>query len=188
MKIKKKNLFIALSILLICTTTFTYVKLQPLIDIQIKAHFHEKVISDIMTCVNQLEIPDAFVVKNEKNISIDTNQLNRWIIDVNQILNQEISDEIETTMPLGYLSGNIFLQNLGPTISVSFYVTNRITAQYDIKTTSFGINNALLELILKIECKGNIYLGIKNYELTIQERIPLALEYIQGEIPQIFPY
>lgn len=188
MKIKKRNLVILLCIILFSTTLFTYVKLQPLIDIQIKAHFHEKVIKEIMHCVNQLEIPENFVVREGKNVRVNTNQLNGWLIQVNKTLNQTISDEIETTMPIGYLTGNVFLQNLGPKISISFVVANRITAQYDIKTTSLGINNALIELILNVECKGNIYLGIQDYELVIQEKIPLALEYIQGDIPQIIPY
>lgn len=188
MKIKKRNLVILLCIILFSTTLFTYVKLQPLIDIQIKAHFHEKVIKEIMNTVRQLEVPNDFLIRTDKNVSVNTNQLNQWIIQVNDILNQTIDDEIVTSMPIGYLTGNVFLQNLGPEISVSFVVTNRITAQYDIKTTSLGINNALIELILNIECKGNIYLGIQDYELVIQERIPLALEYIQGDIPQIIPY
>lgn len=167
---------------------FLTIQLQPLFDIQIKAHFHEKVIHEIMDSVNQLEIPDDFIIREENNTRVDTNQLNDWIIKVNQQLNTNINDELETKIPFGYLTGIAIIQNLGPNLSASFLVANRITAQYDIKTTNIGINNILIELILNIECKGNIYLGLKSNELIIKERIPLALEYIQGEIPQIFPY
>lgn len=188
MKIKKRNLMITLFILFLSSILYTYTQLHPLFDIQIKAHFHEKVISEIMNCVNQIEIPEDFMIREDKNIRVDTNQLNLWIIEVNQMLNENIDDQLDTAMPFGYLTGIAIVQNVGPKISATFYIANRITAQYDIKTTSLGINNVLIELILNIECKGNVYLGFSSNELIVKERIPLALEYVEGDIPQIFPY
>ena len=188
MKIKKRNLFYFIFIIFTLICVFFMIQLQPLFDIQIKAHFHEKVIQEIMNSVNQIEIPENFIIQEEKNTSVDTNQLNQWIIEVNQKLHQTIDDELETEIPLGYLTGIAIIQSIGPQLSATFLVTNRITAQYDIKTTSLGINNVLIELVLNIQCKGNIYLGLNSNELIIQERIPLTLEYIQGDIPQLFPY
>lgn len=188
MKIKKRNLFYFIILIFTLLCFFFMIQLQPLFDIQIKAHFHEKVIQEIMNSVNQIEIPENFIIREEMNTRVDTNQLNQWIIEVNQQLNQSIDDELETEIPFGYLTGIAIIQSIGPDLSANFLVTNRITAQYDIKTTSLGINNVLIELILNIECKGNVYLGLSSSELIVKESIPLALEYVQGEIPQIFPY
>lgn len=188
MKIKLKNLIVSIIILLFILCTIFIIQLQPIFDIQIKAHFHEKVIEEMMESVNQIEIPDHFIIREDKNIHVDTNQLNTWIITVNKQLNKSIDNEIETNIPIGYLTGISIIQNWGPHMSATFLIANRITAQYDIKTTNLGVNNVLIELILNIECKGNIYLGIKSNELMIQESIPLAIEYIQGDVPQVFPY
>lgn len=188
MKIKKRNLFCLIFFILALLFIFFMIQLQPLFDIQIKAHFHEKVIQEIMNSVAQLEVPNDFIIREDKNMRINTNQLNQWIIQVNQQLNQTIDDELETEIPFGYLTGIAIIQSIGPDLSANFLVTNRITAQYDIKTTSLGINNVLIELILNIECKGNVYLGFSSNELIVKERIPLALEYVEGDIPQIFPY
>ncbi len=188
MKIKKRNLICSIFFVFTLLFIFFMIQLQPLFDIQIKAHFHEKVIQEIMNSVTQLEIPEDFIIREEKNTRVDTNQLNEWIVEVNQQLNQTIDDELETEIPFGYLTGIAIIQSVGPQLSATFLVTNRITAQYDIKTTSLGINNVLIELILNIECKGNVYLGFSSNELIVKERIPLALEYVQGDIPQIFPY
>lgn len=188
MKIKTRNFIISFVLILVLLFTYFTIKLQPLFEIQIKAHFHEKVIYEIMDSVHQLEIPNDFIIREEKNTRVNTNQLNEWIVEVNQQLNKKVDDKIETNIPFGYLTGIDFIQNWGPKLSASFLVVNRITAQYDIKTTSLGINNVLIELVLNIQCKGNIYLGLNSNELIIQERIPLTLEYIQGDIPQLFPY
>ena len=67
MKIKKRNLFYFIFIILTLICVFFMIQLQPLFDIQIKAHFHEKVIQEIMNSVNQIEIPENFIIQEEKN-------------------------------------------------------------------------------------------------------------------------
>lgn len=174
--------------MLILLSGMFYMQLQPVFQIQAKAYFHEQVISEIMNSIKTLEVPEGFVVKREDQVSIDANALNIWIIGVNEQLNESIPDVYEASIPLGYFTGVVFFQHLGPDVSATFLISNRIIARYNIKTTALGINNAFIELILNVECKGNVLFGFEKNELSISEKIPLALEYIQGEVPQIFPY
>lgn len=188
MRIKKKNLIICLIVFLILMVMNFLIQMKPIFQVQTKAYFHEMVKREIMESISTLDIPEEFILKKDNNMSIDTNQLNQWIVDVNRSLNDEIKDEFVAELPIGYLSGVVFFQNTGPRLSISYWIHNRVEANYDIKTTTLGINNVMIELILNVECNGEILYGLSKDQLLIQERIPLAIEYVQGEIPQIFPY
>lgn len=145
-------------------------------------------ILEIMDCVKTIDIPDNFIVNHDNSISVNTNLLNKWIQKVNEELNTNMKETYKANIPLGYFTGIIFFQNSGPTLSASYLINQKIEARYDIKTTTLGINNALIELVLIIECKGNVFLGFESSSLTVNQKIPLALEYVQGDVPQIFPY
>lgn len=188
MKIKKRNVLILLCSFILILFCYLYSNLQPIFQIQTKTYFHEKVMNEIMGSVEYIEVLNDFVIQKENRMSVDTNQLNEWIVQVNQLLNEKIQDEYVASIPIGYLSGNMFFQNVGPHVSASFLISNRILAKYDIKTTTLGINNALIELILHVECNGDVIIGFDTIPLTITQSIPLAVEYVQGDVPQIFPY
>ena len=188
MKIKKKNLLLMILCFFLILLISFYMRLQPVFQIQAKTFFHEKVVSEMMNSVKEIQVPDNFILKGEKQISINTNELNSWLIHVNEYLNHSMQDVYEASIPIGYFTGIVFFQNYGPNITAAFLISNRIIARYDIKTTTLGINNAFIELILIVECKGDVLMGFEKNELSISEKIPLALEYVQGEVPQIFPY
>ena len=188
MKIKKKNLWLMILCIFIFLLGAFYIQLQPVFQIQAQAYFHQQVVSEIMNSIKEITVPDEFVVKSDNQVSINANVLNKWIVEVNEKLNESIPDVYEASIPLGYFTGVVFFQNQGPDISATFLISNRIIARYNIKTTALGINNAFIELILNVECKGIVLFGFEKNELSITEKIPLALEYIQGEVPQIFPH
>ena len=124
----------------------------------------------------------------ENILSVNTQQLNEWVVDVNETLYDSIDDVYQSSIPLGYFTGNVFLQNLGPHLTFDFLIENNIHCSYDIKSTSLGINNVLIELILNVECTGILFVGFEKCEVVIQHSIPLSLQYIQGEVPNYFPY
>ncbi len=188
MKIKKKNLMILILFIIISIFLSFYLQLQPYIKIQSQAYFHEKVILEIMESVKEIEIPHDLVKYQNQNVSIDTQKLNAWIRFVNNHLNEAMKSEIRAGIPLGYFTGNVFLQTKGPELTTSFLISKKIQTSYDIKTTSLGINNAMIELILQVDCQGHIILGFESIDLSVVHSIPLVMEYVQGEVPQIFPY
>lgn len=188
MRLKKKNLLILLSVFLIINVITFYVQFLPYFKIHSKTYFHERMVNEIVESSKRIEIPTDFIVKEEDRIRVNTMALNRWLIEVNTYLNQNIQKKMDANIPLGYFTGIVFIQNKGPVIPVSYLMNQRLLARYDIKTTSLGINNVLIELILQVECKGHVFLGFDSMEMEITEAIPLALEYVQGEVPQIFPY
>lgn len=187
MRIKKRNLFLLCTSLVFILFIYVLVQFQPIFKVQARTYFHEKMVVEIMNCIKEIHIPDDFIVKAD-GISVDTNRLNRWLVEVNECLNDRVEDRYEAKLPIGYFTGITFIQNSGPTMTTSFLISQRIVARYDLKTTTLGINNALIELILRVECKGVVFMGFESTELLMIENIPLALEYVQGEVPQIFPY
>lgn len=188
MKIKKKNLFLVLICVILLSLILIYRELQPIFKIKTNAYFHEKVVQEIMKATQMIEIPQDFIVNYENQMSINTQLLNQWIIQVNDTLHQVIQDQYTASIPLGYFTGNVYFQSMGPSLNYDFLIENQIKSTYDIKSTTLGINNVLIELILKVECTGILLIGIEKSEMIIRQEIPLALRYIQGEVPQFFPY
>lgn len=188
MKLKKKNVLISILIMLVVSIICLYFQLQPYLQVQSEMYFQKKMIVEITKCIDMIEVPDNFIDKTEKNISVNTNVLNKWIKNITLKLNENIKDNIHAQIPIGYFTGIVFFQNKGPSISATYLINQKVVARYDIKTKNLGINNALIELILIVECEGNVFLGFDSSQLIVRENIPLALEYVQGEVPQIFPY
>ena len=85
-----------------------YVQLQPVFQIQAQAYFHEQVVSEIMNSIKEITVPDEFVVKSDNQVSINANVLNKWIVEVNEKLNESIPDVYEASIPLGYFTGVVF--------------------------------------------------------------------------------
>lgn len=188
MKLKKKNVVLSLLLIMLISISALYVQLQPYLHAQSEMYFQKKMTLEIARCIDLIEVPDNFLLKNEKNISVNTNVLNKWIMHVTHELNENIQDNYHAQIPIGYFTGIVFFQNKGPTLPATYLINQKVDVRYDIKTSNLGINNALLELILTVECKGNVFLGFESSQLIISENIPLALEYVQGEVPQLFPY
>ena len=188
MKIKKKNLFILIFILLLLISINFYIRLLPILETKSKAYFHQLMITEIMESTKLIEVPNHFIITDNKQTSVNTTLLNYWIVDINKYLLEIIKNEYKVQLPIGYFTGILFFQNSGPNLSFEYLIENQIICSYDVKTTSLGINNAFIELILNIECKGDIFIGFEKFPFVIQENIPLAIEYIQGDVPHIYPY
>lgn len=87
-------------------------------------------------------------------------------------------------VPIGMITNTPTINNLGPKIPVVIHFMDTFLSQVKTKTTSYGMNNALMEIILCIKLKYEI-IGVQNmkyeeieYEYLIDSRI------IQGEIPK----
>ncbi|MGN1344001.1 MAG: sporulation protein YunB [Traorella sp.] len=188
MRIKKRfvGLFVISSLLVVFL--YLYQLLFPIFRVKAEAYFHEIVISEIILASESIKIMDDFVIQDDHQMKIHTVMLNKWISQVSQLLHQKIENHYTEKIPLGYFTGNMYLLNKGPKLSYDFLIDDRIQCRYDIKSTALGINNVLIELILHVQCQGYLFIGFEKSECLIVYDIPLVLQYIQGEVPQIFPY
>ena len=81
---------------------------------------------------------------------------------------------------------NIILSNIGPKIPVKLNMVGDILTDIETKVTDYGINNVVIEVIVKVEVYEQVILPFGAKKVTINTDIPIALKLIQGEIPSYF--
>ena len=86
-------------------------------------------------------------------------------------------------IPLGMITQNPLINHFGPKIPVVIHFMDTFLTQVQTKVTNYGINNALMEIILHIKIKYET-IGLKksvkeeiDYDYLIDSRI------IQGNVP-----
>ena len=115
--------------------------------------------------IDMLELPD--------------NSLKDFNID---LLEKGIIFEI----PTGIMSDSIFLKNLGPKIPVKLSLIGDVSTGFSTKIEEYGINNALLKLMIDISVSTKIVMPIVSEELNIDCSIPIAVKVVQGKIPNYY--
>lgn len=89
-------------------------------------------------------------------------------------------------IPLGAVSGNAFLSNLGPRVPVKLNLIGSITSNINTKISQYGINNALIEVFVKIQVTEKINIPFSSMETTVISNIPVAMKIVQGKIPNYY--
>lgn len=85
--------------------------------------------------------------------------------------------------PLGLASDNIFLQNLGYKIPVRLELNSNVLTGLKTKVTNYGINNALVELYLKVSFTSNIVYFSLDEKIDSNYEILLAAKMVMGNVP-----
>ena len=91
-------------------------------------------------------------------------------------------------IPLGTVTDNFLLANLGYKIPVKFTLVGSTTTNLGTKITEYGINNALLEIFITIDVDrpvAIIYLG--EIRSPSQPEISCPRAYVQKKAPGILP-
>lgn len=115
--------------------------------------------------IDMIEIPDDIIVEYDK---------------------EKMKKGIIFEIPLGAVSGNAFLSNLGPRIPVKLNLIGSIASNINTKISQYGINNALIEVFVKIEVTEKINLPLASKEITVTSDVPIAMKIIQGKIPSYY--
>ena len=89
-------------------------------------------------------------------------------------------------IPLGLISNNIFLNNLGPKIPLKLNIIGDVFANVDTVIKEYGINNALVEIRVNISVNEMIVIPFISEKINISLSIPISLKLIQGNIPTYY--
>lgn len=89
-------------------------------------------------------------------------------------------------IPLGVVTNNPLFSNSGPKIPIKFSVVGNISSRLENKIKSYGINSAMLEIILHIKLTEKIIIPFVSKKIIITEELPIALKIIQGDIPDYY--
>ena len=115
--------------------------------------------------IDMIELPDDILIEYDKK------KLKRGIV---------------FEIPLGAVTGNAFLSNLGPKVPVKLNLIGSVASNINTKISQYGINNALIEVFVKIEVTEKVNLPLSSKSITVSSDIPIAMKIVQGKIPEYY--
>ena len=116
---------------------------------------------------------------NVDEIGLTNNIFNGYDID-------KLKHGIIYEVPTGVIFGNSILYNIGPKIPVRISLVGDIVSNVDTKLTSYGINNALIEISINISVVEQVMLPCASKKVTVSTNVPVAIKLVQGEVPEYY--
>ncbi len=99
---------------------------------------------------------------------------------------KKIKRGIITEIPLGTVFKNSILSNVGPKIPIRLHYIGDVNSNITTKVTSYGINNALVEIGVHLEMTAQIILPFTTDKMKLECDIPIAIKIVQGSIPNYY--
>jgi sporulation protein YunB len=130
---------------------------------------------------------ENLIVKNLKEAEKGNLSGLESLTDVDiKMSNDGESDGLIFYVPLGQATNISLLGNLGPKIPVKFQPVSSVSTTVKHKIDKWGINNAFIYHFVHIEVNVQMILPFAAKKITVKRDIPLAMENIEGEVPQFF--
>lgn len=138
--------------------------------------------------VNQVLNVATSVVQNNLKLLEEGNLDTIGIYDMDLPENRikDLKKGIITKIPIGVITGNSILANLGPSIPIRLHYIGDVNSNITTKITQYGINNALVEIGVKLQMTAQIILPFTTNKMSLDCDIPLAIKMIQGNVPNYY--
>ena len=90
----------------------------------------------------------------------------------------------------GIIFNNGLLANLGPKVPVKISLIGDIVTDIVTDIKEYGINNALIQIGIKVKVNEQVILPFATNEISIETNIPLIIKMVKGEVPSYYlkPY
>lgn len=96
------------------------------------------------------------------------------------------SNGIVYRISLGVLTNNMLLSNIGPEIPIKLKLVGYINSNVNVSVKEYGINNAIVELYVKVDVKARVVLPFASQEVLVTNMIPISFKIIQGTVPEYY--
>lgn len=97
-----------------------------------------------------------------------------------------IKEGVVCELPIGSLSGNGFLANIGPIVPIKMSFLGQVNCNLKTKVKNYGINNLYVEIYLHVEIKERISMPKMSKDSIIKIDAPLTVKIIQGVVPEYY--
>lgn len=138
--------------------------------------------------VNQVLNVATSVVQNSLKLleegELDT--IGIYDMDLPENRLNDLKRGIITKIPIGVISGNSILANLGPSIPIRLHYIGDVNSNIKTQITPYGINNAMVKIGVKLEVTAQIILPFMTKKIILECDIPLAIKMIQGSVPNYY--
>ncbi|KFN01941.1 sporulation protein YunB [Bacillus clarus] len=152
------------------------------------------------------DVDSLMKVQNDKNGKVSTIDLNTK--QVNEILTSTTSyiekylhqvekgdmkalglsekSGVSMSVPLGRITDNALLGNVGPDIPINFTTIGHVNTDIKQKIEPQGINNTAIKIIMEVEVTLQVIIPFRTKEITVKQNIPIATRIVQGEVPAYY--
>lgn len=144
---------------------------------------------------------DLFVIEKSNANEIKMINYNSYVATqlVNKITHniQNSFDEMESVfnghdkyvvdeIPLGVIFDNALLRNFGPKIQIRIDIVGDVLSELETEVKPYGINNALVEVRVKLAANARVILPLTTKEISISNVIPISINIVNGSIPEAY--
>lgn len=102
-------------------------------------------------------------------------------------LNKNSKNGLEVLIPTGATFNNALFANLGPKIPAKIMFVGNIFVNLKTKVTSYGFNNALLEIYLTFNINNTVVVPMSKKANVFADEILLTAKAVQGRVPFTLP-
>ncbi len=213
--IKWKYKLLAVSLFVVLLLSYTFYEcnrlLEPVMIAVAKQEVQSSLNKLIHNCISVLDFNPDDLIRVKTNdegeiisVNYDSMKLNQLLYkavesineslllaqkgEVDPITNQVYFDNgVVDEVPLGYFTEMVGLSDMGPKIKIRVKVINRVNGVYEITNEAYGINNTLLKIMIRVNVKADVFAGISQDEIIMQEEIPVIIQLFNGNVPQFLP-
>ena len=136
----------------------------------------------------------------EKNNDNTINMINYNWKETNKLINL-ITNNIETnikkledsknsitvsTIPLGVIFKNSIIRNFGAKIKIKTEIIGNVISELQTEVKPYGINNALVEVRVKVETNARVVLPFTSSEIIVTNIIPISINIVNGSVPEAY--
>ena len=139
---------------------------------------------------NQKELYNIEKNKNNEIEMIDYNSItvNLFLDEITNIVEKDLKTIEEETiyLPLGVVTDNILLQNIGPKIPIKIKRIGYISTNIKTDLKEYGVNSSIIYTSLEIEINMKILLPIVSKDIIIQNEIPISYRIMNNNISNYY--
>ncbi|HEY8435856.1 MAG TPA: sporulation protein YunB [Haloplasmataceae bacterium] len=138
----------------------------------------------VETLIRQKMNAEGYVTE----VFIDVMQINRLMSRLTLIVQERLSASQSHTlaMPLGAMFGHPWFTSYGPKIPIKVEMMGNLKSDIVTRTRRYGINNTLMEVVIKTEARALVILPFQRDEVILETEIPLVIQLIHGQVPRFY--
>lgn len=138
---------------------------------------------------------DLFVINKDnhneiKMITYNSNEatklVNQITYNVQNKFNNENNSYVIEEIPLGIIFNNALLKNFGPMIKIRLKIIGNVLSELETEVKPYGINNALVEVRVKLKANGKIILPLVSKDILVSNVVPISINIVNGNIPEAY--
>lgn len=128
---------------------------------------------------------------NISSVIINTKLINNILKDAYSVMDEVFNNHlkeyfVDLEIPLGTLISKSVFSGLGPNIKIPITPVGAYQLDILTNTISYGINNSLIELYLKINIDIEALIPLQKERFPIETKIIILSQVIQGEVPKYY--